>query len=176
MSKNIMISVLIGVAVLGGGYLVFKNKSSEVSSVDATNNGAEKPTEKKMSFDVFLKQGGSYKCDVKQYLSDMENNGTVYVDAGNIRGEYATVAEGRNIQTSFIMKDGYSYTWSSMAPNMGFKVKVDTTTGTNTDASTQGTYSWDAKQIGDYNCEPWTADQSMFALPANIKFNEIGTK
>ncbi|MEJ0001841.1 MAG: hypothetical protein WDN09_01495 [bacterium] len=76
---------------------------------------------KKVAFSQFVKQGGSYKCEVKQYLSDMDNTGTVYISGGNIAGEYNTVAEGRTIDTSFVMKDGYSYTWSSMMPNMGLE-------------------------------------------------------
>src|SRR3989344_1783289 len=105
-------------------------------------------------------------------MSDFENSGTVYMSGGNISGEFSTIAEGRPMQTMFMMRDGYSYTWSPDFPTMGFKVKINTDAGdTNADAS--GTYSWNANQIGDYNCEPWTVDESKFTLPTSIKFQEM---
>jgi hypothetical protein len=116
--------------------------------------------------------GGSYKCEVKQAFSDMENSGTVYIAGGNIRGEYTTIAEGRTIDTSFIMKDGYSYTWSSALANIGFKTKINTK-ASGAGAESSGTYSWNASQIGDYNCEPWTADEKTFETPAGMSFKEV---
>lgn len=168
--------VLVGILVVGVGYFAFKpHKIKENGEV--AGDTTEQSAGKKMAFSDFVKQGGAYKCEVKQYLSDFENTGTVYINGENISGNYNTVAEGRKIDTSFILRDGYSYTWSSMAPNMGFKVKVDTTNaGADGDASTQGTYSWNAKQIGDYNCEPWTVDESKFELPKGVTFTDFSGK
>lgn len=175
MTKTIL-TIIIGVAVIGGGYFLIKSNMNKVKDTSSEKAGVvqEQPTGKKMAFSQFVKQGGAYKCEVKQSLSDMENSGTVYINGGNISGEYSTIAEGKNIQTSFMMKDGYSYTWSSSFPTMGFKVKIPTEAEVNTNANTQGTYSWNADQIGDYNCESWTVDQSKFTIPTNIKFTAVG--
>jgi hypothetical protein len=62
---------------------------------------------------------------------------------------------------------------------MGFKVKIPDSANNvngNTNTDVQGTYSWNAEQIGDYNCEPWTVDQSKFELPKGITFTELGSK
>jgi hypothetical protein len=148
--------------------------NNEVKTDDSTNETPEQPTGKKMAFSQFIKQDfGPYKCEVKQAFSDMENNGTVYLNAGNIRGDFSTIAEGRKMDSSFIMKDGYTYNWSSFAPTMGVKVKVNTTTDGDTNTQTSGTYSWNAEQIGEYNCEAWTVDESKFTLPSTITFTEI---
>ncbi len=182
MSKTLISVLVVGVVVVGGYLALNKNKVStdtqkEASNTETDTKTAEQPAGKKMAFSEFVKTGGSYKCEVKQYLSDMNNSGTVYINGGNISGEYTTVAEGRTIDTSFIMKDGYSYTWSSMFPSMGFKIKVNTSAaGANANASASGTYSWNANQIGDYNCEAWTLDASKFALPANITFKDMSPK
>lgn len=175
MTKTI-ISIIVVIAVVTGGYFFFRTDAKKTNEEKVENNSVvqEQPAGKKMAFSQFVKQGGAYKCDVKQSLSDMENSGTVYINGVNISGEYSTIAEGKNIQTSFIMKDGYSYTWSSSFPSMGFKVKIPAETEGNTNANAQGTYSWNADQIGDYNCEPWTVDQSKFTIPTTIKFNVIG--
>ncbi len=173
--------VLVAGIVVAGGYSVANNRKSaevalqtelkEINKADGENT--EKPAGKKMAFSAFVKQGGSYKCEVKQYMSDVENSGTVYLNGTNMRGEFSTIAEGRTIDTSFIFTDGFMYTWSSALPSMGFKIKADPKVE-NPNASASGTYAWNADQIGDYNCEAWTADTVKFTLPAGMTFKEIG--
>lgn len=184
MSKTIIGVLVVMVIIVGGYFVMSKDKikdSALTENTETVNTGAEvttkeaeQPTGKKMAFSQFIEQdSGSYKCEVKQYMSDFENSGTVYINKGNIRGDFSTVAEGRKIDSSFIQKDNYTYNWSSEAPNMGVKVAVVTNTESNTDAQMQGTYSWDAKQIGDYTCEEWIVDESKFSIPTSVTFTEI---
>ncbi len=183
MQKTIL-SIAVLVVVILGGYLIIKsNKQSEYGTpvvVDTQTQNEEtaqpQASGKKIAFSEFTKQygQGSYKCDVKQAVSDFENNGTVYLSNGNVRGEFTTVAEGRTLDTSFIARDGYTYTWSSALPQMGFKTKMVTTTAETDDAKLSAQYSWNADQIGDYTCVPWTADASKFNIPTNITFKTIG--
>jgi len=174
MSKK-LIGLIVVVVVIVGGYFVFSgNKGAENGELGNTND--EQPTGKKMAFSQFLKQGGAYKCEVKQSMSDFENSGTMYVSGKNLRGEFSTVAEGKTMTSSFISRDGYSYTWSSLAPGMGFKVKaVESAEASDANANVSGTYAWSADQIGDYNCENWVVDATKFELPKNITFQEIKT-
>lgn len=172
MSKTI-VSVLVVIVLIAGGYLLVVKKNHVVKNeVKSEVTESEKTDGKKMAFSEFVKQGGSYKCEVKQAFSDMENSGTVYIAEGNIRGEYTTIAEGRTIDTSFMLKDGYSYTWSSTLANIGFKTKINTQ-ASGAGAESSGTYSWNASQIGDYNCQPWTADEKTFETPAGMSFKEV---
>jgi hypothetical protein len=173
MSKTIVSMLVVGVIIVGGYFVITKNPKKDTGDIKNGQQVESTKTEgKKMAFSAFVKQGGAYKCEVKQAFSDMENSGTVYMSGGNIRGEYTTIAEGRTIDTSFMLKDGYSYTWSSTLVNIGFKTKINTQVdGTN--AVNSGTYSWNASQIGDYNCEPWTTDEKMFEVPAGMSFKEV---
>ena len=166
MNKTLM-WVLVGVVVVAGGFYILKGDKSEPTET------VQEETGKKMAFSEFIKQGGSYKCEVKQSMDDFNTGGTVYISGGNIRGDFNTVAEGQTAQTSFILKDGFTYNWSSLAPNMGVKVPVavDSETTVNSEV-----YSWSANQIGDYDCEPWVADASMFIVPTNINFTLIEGK
>lgn len=171
MSKTTWAWILVVVLVVGGYYTLKGSKSEpkENGTVQGEN------TSKKMAFSEFVKQGGSYKCEVKQSMNDFENSGTVYINGGNIRGEFTNIAEGKTINSSFISKDGYMYSWSSALPTMGFKMQVNPT-GTSTGADASGTYSWNANQIGDYNCVAWTLDASKFELPAGITFKAVDDK
>lgn len=170
MQKKLIILVIL-VAVVVGAYFVFGG-SKEVKNEELGNTNDEQPSGKKMAFSQFLKQGGAYKCEVKQYMSDFENSGTMYISGKNMRGEFSTVAEGKTMTSSFVSRDGYSYTWSSMTPGMGFKIKAEAETS-NESAGVNGTYAWSADQIGDYNCESWVVDTTKFELPKDVTFQEI---
>lgn len=174
MSKTLISLVILG-AVLVGGYFIISGKKADnmeaVKNETANEDQVADTSGKKMAFSEFIKTGGSYKCDVKQSMSDFENSGTVYINETNIRGDFSTVAEGRTINTTFISRDGYSYTWSSALPDMGFKMKIKTDASASADSEN---YSWNAEQIGDYNCEAWVGDESKFAIPTNINFKVVG--
>ena len=133
---------------------------------------------KKMAFMDFVKQGGSYQCTVNQYIDSSYSSttkGTVYLSKGNIRGDYNVKVQGMSIDTSVIVRDGFAYTWTNMMTT-GYKVAVatDTTGKTSAGGTTpQGTFSWNSDMIGDYDCKPWTADATLFTLPAKITFKTI---
>ncbi len=181
MSTKIIIAVII-IALLGvGGYMLFAGQDEAVVTAENSSdtNTAQESEGKKMAFTEFMKQGGTYKCEVNQNIGDTTTQGTTYMDGGMIRGEYVTQVQGMTVSSYSIIRDGYSYGWSSIAPTMGYKVKLDTAATSNTSAdvntntSTSGSYTFNAETIGDYNCEAWTADASMFALPAGVTFREV---
>jgi hypothetical protein len=127
---------------------------------------------KKIPFVDFIKQGGSYKCSVTQTVSTMTTNGTVYIHDGLIRGDFAISVAGQSINSYMITKDGYVYTWTSAMPTKGFKTKVVDPKSGNSQAQAKGTYTWDGSQIGEYSCDPWTADTSLFEIPSSVTFTE----
>lgn len=185
MSSKTIAIIALAVIVIGGGYMLLQSKDSapvvtntdtETQTETETNTQEEEtatPTSKKMAFSEFLKQGGAHKCTVNQNIQDMETKGTTYISGDMIRGEYAMNIQGMDMTSTFIVRDGYTYTWSSIMPNMGFKSKiVETTPTTNPNQGTSGSYSWNADLIGDYNCETWRADSSLFEIPTGITFTE----
>lgn len=177
------------VIVIGVGYLAMKPQATIAPIPEATKtdtntqainqvetNTPEVPATqgKKMAFTEFIKQGGSYKCSVNQNIQNMEMKGTVYISGALVRGDYSMQMEGMDMNSYMVVRDGYTYTWSSMMPTMGYKAKVIETLPT-TDPTTgaSGSYSWNADQIGDYDCAPWTKDDSVFAIPKEIDFKEV---
>lgn len=173
MSKTIISVLILGVLVVGGYFAFNKDKGSEVQT--ANDESSATPDGKKMAFAQFLKQGGSYKCDVSQSVSGVENKGTVYTSNEMIRGEFSTTIQGKTIDSTMVVRDGYSYSWSSALPGTGFKVKTAASVYDTTTAGGSGSYSFNAEQIGDYNCETWNSDPAKFTIPTNIIFKEIVT-
>lgn len=169
--QKIILWIVVGAVVVGGGYFVVTSNKGAVSKTDT----ATTPTQsgKKMAFSEFLKSGEASKCTVVQNVSDLETKGTVYAYKGMMNGDFKTEAYGKTIQTDFILRDGYTYTWTSAAPSMGFKVKAVAPEGTNV-APASGQIGFNAETIGDYDCQPWTVDESKFTLPPGVTFKEIG--
>ncbi len=177
--SKLIILGLVAVVVLGGAYAALKPKegiaptvNEETESQTATSENVPAESGKKMAFSEFIKQGGSYKCTVNQSVQGSETEGITYIDDEMIRGEYTVKTQGMEIDSNMIVRDGFAYSWSSMMPSMGFKSKVATDVDQNTGAGASGTYSWNAEQIGDYSCEAWDADPSVFELPTTVTFTE----
>lgn len=185
--------VVIGVVVVGGGIAIAATshrgelkKDQSVITGEQNVDGSVKPGDqsqapaaaggKKMAFGQFVKQGGSYQCTVDQYLDNynIKTTGTVYLDSGKIRGSFSTNYNNTKIDAYAIVKDGFAYSWTSMG-NMGFKTPVvETDGGAESNVTVSGnTYNFNMNQIGDYNCEEWKADASVFVLPTSVTFQTI---
>ena len=165
--------VLAGLVVVGGsGYFLIKNNSQPATVVDESEVITKATDGKKIPFSEFIKTGGSYKCTVNQSVGGVDTKGLTYLNNKMIRGEYNTKVQGMSIDTTLIVRDGFTYTWTSLAPTMGFKAKVVDKAPDN-QAEMSGKYSFNAEQIGDYDCQSWTADDSKFTLPTSVTFKEI---
>jgi hypothetical protein len=127
---------------------------------------------KKIPFNQFMKKGGSYICAVTQTMATMTTSGTVYLNNGKVKAEFTVAIAGNTINTSMIIRDGYSYTWTSNSPTKGIKTKIAKLETSNASSSSRGTVTWDGSQIGDYNCEAQTVEDSVFALPTTVTFAE----
>jgi hypothetical protein len=175
MSKT-WIWVLVAIVVIVGGFwAVFGAKNMDQTS-EVSDNTTSVPEEKKMAFSDFIKQGGAYKCSVAQNVGGISTNGITYIDSGRVRGEYTATVQGTKVDSTMILRDGYTYSWSSMMPGQGFKTKVATSATGNTSAPSSGAYSFNADAIGDYNCEAWSVDESKFTVPTNITFKTVSSQ
>jgi hypothetical protein len=170
---KIIIAVLIAAVVATGGYYAFKKGDGVVVTEETVSTTTPETSGKKMAFSEFVKQGGAYKCTVNQSVNNIDTVGTTYINKGMIRGEYNTKVQNLSVDTTLIVRDGYSYTWTSMLPNMGYKAKVADQKEVNTDAPKSATYSFNSEQIGDYDCKDWTVDETKFRIPAGVTFSEV---
>ncbi len=175
MNKTTLLSIG-GIIIIVAAIVIWQvaKKPQNVVVTSETQTTTE-PSGKKMSFEMFTKQGGSYQCSVTQYLDQgmtQTTQGKVFLDNGKIRGDYATQVQGMNIDSSVIVKDGFAYAWTSMSKT-GYKIAIKPVEGDNV-ATASGSYGWNTQQIGDYDCDPWTPDASKFTPPASITFTAVG--
>lgn len=171
--NKILLAVLIGGVVFVGGYFYFGGEKGGVVKDTTSEEVAQQPEGKKMAFTQFVNQGGAYKCTVNQSVSGTDTTGVVFIDAGLMRGTFETESQGAKVSTNILVRDGYTYTWSSNMPQ-GIKmaIKKDEAVA-NANVGTSGTYAWNAEEVGDYDCIAWNADQATFTLPAGIVFMDL---
>lgn len=162
MALKILIGLVILAAAGGGAYLATRAPSNSTpQNLEVKAEGASSGT-----LADLMARAGSHTCTAKATHDGGTSEGTVYMSGGKLRGDFVATMGGQVVNTSFISVDGYMYTWSDMLPQ-GMKVKIDAAVGTS------GGQGIDPSTPVEYSCAPWTADESMFALPA-IEFFEIG--
>lgn len=183
MAKTTIIAIIV-IVFAGLGLFLINNKSTNKLDTPVVQDSNQTITEnennsqgKKMAFSEFLKQDkGSYQCTVNQYIDagmSQSTQGEVFLFDGNIRGDFTTQVSGMNIASSVIVRDGFSYTWTNMAP-LGFKAEATMLTEDVVDPKqTSGTYMWNSDQIGEYDCQEWNVDKAKFELPSGVTFQEI---
>ena len=146
--------------------------SATVTATTTASSSLEKISDKKIAFTEFMKKGGAYKCTVLQTVATMTSKGTVYIHDKLIKGNFSTSIQGQTIDANMIIRDGYSYSWTSMQADKGFKTKIVDQTG-DIKVKPSSTYSWNGEQIGEYDCQTWTADDSVFELPKSVIFSIV---
>lgn len=191
LGKSIIAILLVG-AVGGGAYYAtnFMKDDATLAQEEQALQGTTQPTnekempsdsgvegatltEKDMSFKDLVKKGGSYECTVKQSVMEVTTEGKVYIKGVDISAKFSTSVQGKNIETSVITKDGYSYTWSSMMPS-GMKAKINTgNTQPNSQTPVSATYAFDGKDIGSYSCVTASIPATAFDIPSTVTFTEV---
>ena len=131
------------------------------------------PSGKKMAFLEFLKQGGSFKCTVAMATNGYDMTGTIYTRNKDVNAVTTGTVAGQKITTNMIMKDGYTYTWTSLAPGMGYKMKTIEASVSSDTPVVKNSPASSLQDIGDYSCEVWSGTDAMFAIPSGISFTEI---
>ncbi len=110
------------------------------------------------------------KCIFKDESSPEQAQGMVYISKGRMRGDFGIVSQGKTVKSHMITDGKYSYTWMDDSPT-GFKMAVDAPkAGAEAKPGYAGVDS--DKQI-NYNCQAWSEDATMFAVPANVKFEDF---
>lgn len=168
---KIILGALAAIVVLGAGWMLFSS-----SSPTGGSETHESATAESASFSGTLAElasrGGVFRCTVSQESDVATTEGVVLVDGGRVRGDFVSTvsaAGGISVETHLIVKDGFTYTWTPIAPN-GFKARVADGAGSGS-AALSGSYA-DASQEYAYECAPWTVDESVFELPA-LTFVEV---
>ncbi len=157
----------------GLGYFFYTNdsQSQTTDATEQTGSASDAEGEFTGTLSDLATRGGDYRCTFTHDSVVAKSGGTVYISGSRIRGDFSSVVPQVNmtVESHMIQNDGYVYAWSPMSPS-GMKAKA-MTGGASGSAAMSG-QGVDQNQAYTYNCEKWSVDASVFALPSGISFTE----
>ena len=174
MSRNLIVTIIVILVVVGAGGYYFMNRTAVSPANPETQTPAVSPTTamEKTSLKSFMSMAGTQKCD----FTDAENgsSGTVYLDSGKMRGDFSSNIDGK-VTPSHMINDGQDiYIWMD-DQTTGFKTSLTAIEEiSNAQGMTGVNQTMDINRQVDYKCESWSADAVKFAVPVEVKFQDMG--
>ncbi len=170
--NKLWVIILIIILIIAGYYLWNGSKSADTGEVGGP--GAMKVDAGAFtgSLGDLAKRGGDYECKIATSAEGVETAGKVYVSGNQVRGEFTSQVEGSPMESHMLQSgDGYTYVWSSAFPQ-GFKTATPAQEATGDKPVAPSGDFFDANLDYSWDCAPWTVDQALFKVPAEVKFLE----
>ncbi|MBC7836487.1 hypothetical protein H7X87_01770 [Acetobacteraceae bacterium] len=167
--QNSIVLYVVGAIVIvaaGAGIWMYSGKTNSMeTSIGDTNTQIQRTSLKGL-----LADARPQKCTFTMSSANSNSSGTVYISNGKMRGDFVSNAAGHTQSSHMIVEGGASYMWSDEMAQ-GFKMSFDAMSNTSMNSQEQGTV--DPNADTDYSCNPWVADESVFAVPTNITFQDM---
>lgn len=164
MNTNTIIGIVVAILiVLGLGYYFFSGSMGTNTITEPTQGS---------TFASILAAGANVQCDFTHSPeAGQQTSGRMYVanNGQNIRGSF-TVSGDEPMQAEMLRTGDYHYMWGPSMPQ-GVKMRV---TEENRGKLFESSDNTEIPEDVTYTCSPWTVDESMFAVPTNIEFLELG--
>jgi hypothetical protein len=189
MKKAITISAVAVFTVILAGCGCSKQQSAQTGqgqnaekavSADSQNTQPQNQENKvSASLKDLLGMGKTVKCTSTNTSDKFSTTGTTYVSGEKVRSDVVSKMENATETNShIIVAGGWMYMWNEGATT---GIKIDTNAAKQEaapapDNSSQGNASSQPSDQFDnkanFDCSPWTADESVFAIPQNVSFTD----
>lgn len=176
MSKNTLVTVAVVILiVLAGATYISLNNNSSSAPVGFVNQQSESPvitSTEKTSLKTFMTMQGTQRCEFSE--ADSGGEGEFYIGDGQMRGDFMSKMGDKNV-TSHMVNDGKDvYIWMDDQAT-GFKTSLKAMEEmSNQEGVTGVNQTVDLNKQVDYKCEDWTLDKAKFAVPVEVKFQDVG--
>lgn len=172
MKQKLIIGIVVLVIVVGAIWAVMNKKSASTDSPTNTNteNTNMMNDTKAQSLKALMASNTPQECTFQNTTDSSTSEGKIYLANGMMRGDFTAVSSGQTFTSHMITKDGTVYTWIDNMTT-GFKISADENAQVKTDDSQKK--GFDINQELNYNCKPWSADNSTFEVPANVTFTDM---
>lgn len=175
MNRNLLVTLIVisVIAAAAGGYL-FMNRSQSAPVVNQSQEVSTSPasSSEKIALKDLMNISGSQKCQ----FSDKENesNGVIYISDRKMRGEFNAKGGEKNNMT-YMVNDGKDiYIWMD-DQTTGFKTSLQAVEQMSQQQGMTGVnQTVDLNRPVDYSCENWIKDETKFAVPVEVKFQDTG--
>lgn len=188
MNPKLILGLIVAAAVAVGGSVFLTTDSSQesanVSSEQAVAIDSDARHTGRGALADFFGRGDSLICNYTSIDGTMQNEGTMYYDATSERYQLRNVmTDESGVYQSGMVNDGVTmYTWSESAEGtfaFAFPVANMQADVPENMPATPPTMDMDGESelneasldtSVEYDCVPWTVDESVFIPPTNIEF------
>ncbi|MEN9922440.1 MAG: hypothetical protein RL097_717 [Candidatus Parcubacteria bacterium] len=184
--KNIAILAVVAIALLTFGYITLFSTPAQKMADEAVEVAAELSLESASttvvsavrqgsgSLEMLRLLGEDLECTVVYIDSNEETTveGTYFVSAGNMRGDFLTPTPDLSGQvlSSMIINDSYFYVWTEIE-GQSYGIKTDLSLPS--DATLDAREPVPLDDIVMYNCKPWkNVDRTVFVPPSTVLFQD----
>lgn len=174
MNRNILVTILVVIVIIavGAGYMFVNNSATSPSISEKQPEASIVTTTEKTSLKSFMSMTGTQKCNFND--PDSETSGEIYMGEGQVRGDFVSKMGDKPV-TSHMVNDGTDvYVWMDDQAT-GFKTSLKAMEEmSNQEGVTGVNQTVDLNKQVDYKCESWTLDKTKFAVPVEVKFQDVG--
>lgn len=173
MNRNAVVTVLVIIVIAGVAalYLMMNRSSSAPAMVENEAAPSSNILTEKTSLKEFMGMAGTQKCEFND--PEKGNKGSVFIDSGKMRGDFTSEAAGKVNSTHMINNGSDVYVWMD-DQQTGFKTSLKAIEEMGSaEGQTGMNQTVDINKQVDYKCEGWTVDQTKFAVPAEVKFQDM---
>ena len=165
-NKGVLVVVALLVIVVGayGAYRVYKHFKRLATAPAATT--VEPTAPPAMSLKDILGLGTAEKCTYDQ--------GTVYVAGGKVRGDFSVPENGVTTTSHMISMSNTSYIWTD-SQKTGIKMAYNPNATPSASATSTSSAGVDMNKPMNYSCGAWAEDDSLFALPKGVTFQDVSS-
>jgi hypothetical protein len=162
----------VGVLILGGC-----GPTAPTVKVEPTITPTPKTETAKAALKDLLAGGKDQQCTWTTVENGSNVSGTMYISGKKFRQDRnITDPKTQAVTQSYNLSDGESvYTWGGTLGTRGIKVSLTTI-----ESVVTGTPSQTPSQVNDvlnqqyqYQCQPWTPDNSQFTPPTEVIFSDM---
>jgi hypothetical protein len=154
MNKTVLwVAVAVVVVAAAGAFFFLNNTPGGISTLGNT------------SLRSLLANSASQKCT----FSNGDTNGTIYVSAGRMRGDFSSKTGEVTAQSHMIITNNIAYVWID-GMNQGYRMPFEDMASTSSSKNNTGI---DADARVATNCESWQATDASFSLPTDVSFNAV---
>ncbi len=174
--KNQIIATIavIVIIVLGiGGYMLYGQNSRQTNNSNTQTVASTKSPSLEASITDLFTSGQSKTCTFDTKTDKGETMGTVYVTKDMAKADFSMTDNGKSTKTHLIRNGDTFYIWGDSFPT-GIKMTMDINDmASNMESTNYAAFNPNEKV--SYSCKDWTADNSLFAPPTNLKFTDMSS-
>ena len=145
-------------------------QSANTNTPQTANSGQETATTQLTTLKNLMTTGGTQKCT---YIdSATGSSGSMYIEGGKMRGDFMSSVNGSQTGSHMISDGQYVYVWTD-TNDSGFKMSVSAMEEGKSQTNSTAQQYVDMNKKIEYSCAAWSADASMFTVPADKKFQDM---